>query len=185
MAAATPILVLTLLSLALCALATVPASIEVPQGYPCKVQQSVHGKGYQYYRYNGTAWVDFNATARLYNSKKEQVGHHFYLAKPDAQGGQPTWESLPSKKSDGVPYSRVTGKAVSKVTVDQDSIPWVLLESTQSQGDETYFGAVAFVQRINTKLGVGPTSTQGASEGEVKRSPYTADYLFYVPETNH
>ncbi|KAG0558110.1 hypothetical protein M758_10G004100 [Ceratodon purpureus] len=188
MAAAGPILLLiTALSLLFCALATtpVPASIEVPQEHPCKLQQTVHAKGYQYYRFNGTAWLFFNASARLYNSEKQQVGHHFYLAEADAQGGQPTWESLPSKKSDAVPYSRVTCKPVSKEIVDQDSIQWVLLQSTQCKGDKTYFGDVAFVQRINTKLGLAPTTTKGAREGEVKKSPYSADYKFYVSEANH
>ena len=41
------------------------------------------------------------------------------------------------------------------------------------------------MQRIDTKVGVAPMSTQEARVGEVKTSPYTTHYPFFVPETNH
>jgi hypothetical protein len=108
---------------------TVPAAIAVPAGYELHVV--VFGKGYQYYRFNGSSWVNYNASAVLYQ-KKVAIGRHFYLTQPDALGGQPTWETLPE---DGVPFSLVTGKAVARVTVDPNSIAWVLLNATNSEGD--------------------------------------------------
>lgn len=96
-----------LVSLALCVHAAQDlqeaTSIEVPPGYRLAITLS--GKGYQHYRFNGTDWVNFKARARLYNCDKKQIGRHFYLPHPDALGGQPTWETIPSK---GVPYSIVT-----------------------------------------------------------------------------
>lgn len=137
--------ILILLSLAVCAMAArdlaetspvtppvVPASIAVPHNH--KLVQTVFADGHQHYRFNGTKWVQFNATAKLYNlESKKHVGTHFFLPKRDARGGQPTWQSLPSK---GVYFSSVTCVPRSSVVVDVDSISWVLLEATQSRGDK-------------------------------------------------
>ena len=113
---------------------TVPAAIAVPAtGYALHVV--VFAKGYQYYRFNGSSWVNYNASAVLYQKKVKKlvaIGRHFYLTQPDALGGQPTWVTLPE---DGVPFSLVTGKAVARVTVDSNSIAWVLLNATNSEGD--------------------------------------------------
>jgi len=136
--------VLILLSLALCAFGardtvatnssstppTVPEAIEVPAGY--KLKLSLFAIGDQYYRYNGTSWVNYSARARLYQGKK-QIGRHFYLKHPDREGGQPPWETLPSL---GGPFSLVTGVAVARVTVDPDSIAWVLLKATNNEGSK-------------------------------------------------
>ncbi|XP_073396265.1 uncharacterized protein [Physcomitrium patens] len=176
---------LALLSLALCAAATArdlrdsTSSIDIPRdGY--KLRHTLHARGYQHYRFNGTAWVGFNATAKLYDQHKQEVGVHYFLLQADALGGRPTWESLPNKMR-GVPRSRVTCKSVAQVAVEQESIPWVLLKSTGSAGDEKYFGGVAYVRRINTKHGLAPRNTKRALEGDVKKSAYACDYSFYVP----
>lgn len=75
----------------------------------------------------------------------------------------------------------MTCKSVAQVAVEQESIPWVLLKSTGSAGDEKYFGGVAYVRRINTKHGLAPRNTKRALEGDVKKSAYACDYSFYVP----
>nr|PNR62183.1 hypothetical protein PHYPA_000607 [Physcomitrium patens] len=176
---------LALLSLALCAAATArdlgdsTSSIDIPR-YGYELGHTLHVKGYQHYRFNGTAWVGFNATANLYDQHKQEVCVHYYLLQADALGRQPTWESLPNKMR-GVLCSSVTCKSVAQVGVDQVSIPCVLLKSTQSAGNEKYFGGVAFVRRINTKHGLAPISTKRAHEGDVKKSTYTCDYSFYLP----
>jgi hypothetical protein len=170
-----------LVSLALCVHAAQDLQeatvIKVPPGYRLAITLS--GKGYQYYRFNGTDWVNFKAKARLYNSDKKQIGRHFYLPHPDALGGQPTWETIPSK---GVPYSIVTGKPVAKTTISKGSIPWVLLQATSSQYDKRYFGAVRYVQRLNTMGGIAPSIKLSAPKGRVRRTPYTADYAFHVKQ---
>lgn len=150
----------------------VPASIQVPH---YELVHTLFAKGHQFYRYNGSAWLQFNATARLYDRHNHEVGSHFFLPKRDALGGQPTWQSLNYK---GVPFSSVTCRPVSSVVVDEASISWVLLETTQSEGDGKYFGKVALVQRYETKGGLAPTSKQ-ARVGAIRKSRYTSFYSFY------
>lgn len=109
----------------------VPAAIRVPADY--KLKLLLFASGDQYYRYNGTSWVNYSAKARLYNQEKKQIGRHFYLSHPDHLGGQPTWETLPS---DGVPESLVTGVGKVRTTVDKNSITWVLLKTTNNKGNK-------------------------------------------------
>lgn len=109
----------------------VPDAISVPPGFELHLLLSA--KGHQYYRFNGSDWVSNNATAKLFNQEMKQIGRHYYLPTPDPLGGQPTWETLPSK---GVPYSLVTGVPVSRIIVDEDSIAWVLLRATNNSGSK-------------------------------------------------
>ena len=109
----------------------VPAQIGVPEGY--KLHLLLSAKGYQYYIFNGSSWVNNNATASLYNSQKREVGLHYYLPQPDALGGQPSWETLPSK---GFPYSSVTCKVKATAIEGQDNVAWALLGTTQSSGNK-------------------------------------------------
>lgn len=189
MALAVAARVLIVLSLALCVLGSrdlksytakndtpsVPEALAVPSGY--KLKQLLSASGDQYYRFNGSSWVNYSAKARLYNQQKKQIGRHYYLKHPDSEGGQPTWESQPAY---GVPESLVTGIAVEHVTVDANSIAWVLLKATNNEGSSKYFGKVVYIQRINTAKGLPPSSTSGAHVGDVWVSSYTADYAFYV-----
>lgn len=110
----------------------VPDLLKVPPGY--KLHLNLFGEGHQYYRYNGSNWEQLSAKARLYDAERKEIGHHYYLPHPDALGGKPSWETLPSK---GVPYSSVTAKPLGqKVTPDPKSIPWILLKTTQAHGDK-------------------------------------------------
>lgn len=107
----------------------VPEVMKVPAGY--ELQLTLFGEGHQYYRYNGSSWVQFSAKARLFDAQGKEVGHHFYLPHPDALGGEPSWATQTSK---GVPYSAVTAKALVKTTPDPKNIPWILLQTTTAQG---------------------------------------------------
>jgi hypothetical protein len=109
----------------------VPAQIGVPEGY--KLHLLLSARGYQYYIFNGSSWVNNNATASLYNAQKREVGLHYYLPQPDTLGGQPSWETLPSK---GFPYSSVTCKVEATVIEGQDNVAWALLSTTQSSGNK-------------------------------------------------
>jgi hypothetical protein len=88
--------------------------------------------GYQIYTYNGTVWALTNVSADLYDCKGAKVGHHFFLAQKDAQGGQPTWMTFS-------PKSQVTGVARFSIPKTPpsppDSINWVLLQATQTSGN--------------------------------------------------
>ena len=114
----------------------VPDAIKVPAGY--KLHLNLFGEGHQYYRYNGSSWVQFSAKASLYDAEGKEIGQHFYLPHLDALGGQPSWKTQPSK---AVPYSRVTAKAVVKISTDPQSIPWILLNATEVTATSSHIPA--------------------------------------------
>ena len=97
---------------------------------PDKLHLTFCAHGHQHYAFNGTQWVLQKATAKLYTIPEDKlIGKHFYLPEVDAQGGQPSWETLD-------PASLVTAKTEAHVTVDQDSIPWSLLKETSESGSK-------------------------------------------------
>jgi FtsP/CotA-like multicopper oxidase with cupredoxin domain len=85
----------------------------------------------------------------------------------------PTWQS-----SDG---SSVTATLVAKMdSPDARSIPWLLLNVSNHQGDGILARAKA-IQRVNTKGGKPPASGCDADHlSQELRSPYCADYNFYA-----
>jgi hypothetical protein len=106
----------------------IPVEISVSENFSPLV--SFYSEGIQYYRFNGSSWINFNVSAYLYTSPgQEVVGWHYFSTKPDQNGGQPTWELF-------MPFSRVTVKVVSSITVDSDSIDWTELEATSHGGNK-------------------------------------------------
>lgn len=103
--------------------------------------------------------------AQLFDKHGKPFGKHF---------GGPSWEA-----NDG---SRVTGKAVANVSVDADSIPWLLIKIISHDGNGVLSLATS-TQRLNTDGGKAPASGCDASHiGHEVRVPYSADYLFYAPK---
>jgi len=137
----------------------VPHDIVVPQGH----QVHFHGfaRGFQVYTWNGTDWGNAVPDATLFDAEGNVVAKHF---------AGPTWQS-----NNG---SKVVGTVVPpKVTVDTNSIPWLLLIATSKQGPGI-FTNTSYIHRVNTVGGLAP-STPGGAVGQVARVPYTADYFFY------
>jgi hypothetical protein len=114
----------------------IPAGIAVPSGNSLHVAYSA--EGHQHYTFNGSAWLLYNATAKLYwadaqHNTSEQVGHHFFLV----AGGQPTWRVVHDDDDDGeqhVQASQVTAQSLAAVTVDPQSITWNLLQAVSHTG---------------------------------------------------
>ncbi|CAM6095437.1 unnamed protein product [Calypogeia fissa] len=150
---------------------TIPLILEVPKGN--EAQQVLFATGAQMYTYNGTAWINNNVSADLYNFKGLKVGHHFFLGEKDVNGGQPSWETFH-------PYTRFTGKVVETVHQQNDSIPWVLLQATTNIGKKKFIGASTFIQRIYTHGGLAPCAEYPAEEGAVFKSNYTTLYQFWA-----
>jgi hypothetical protein len=139
----------------------VPGNLKPPAGATLLLH--VHATGDQVYLCDGSAWVLSHPDAKLFDDSGQQVGTHY---------AGPTWES-----SD---HSRVAGKPVANATPDPDSIPWLLVQAKDHQGDGA-MQKVAFVQRLNTKGGKAPAAgCDAAHKGQEARSPYSADYLFYA-----
>ncbi|KAI5073322.1 hypothetical protein GOP47_0011335 [Adiantum capillus-veneris] len=158
----------------------IPAEIAVPDGH--SLHGGIRAEGHQHYQFNGTAWVLTNATAKLYNSPTgtDAVGRHFFLEEPDALGGQPTWETINEHHLPAL-ISAVTANSVVAHPVDPDSITWNLLAATSHYGNaEEPLGPVTFVQRILTRRGLPPSTTEGVSTGAIHSSKYYAVYTFYV-----
>ncbi|EFJ27203.1 hypothetical protein SELMODRAFT_412172 [Selaginella moellendorffii] len=133
------------------------------------------GEGFQHYKFDGSAWQLFNASALLSSIPgQEVIGDHYFLETKDARGGQPTWSSFASP-------STVTAKPVNTLRpATSDSISWADLHATGNTGDKYFFGGVTYVQRRSTRGGLPPQVSRAPKVGDVFLSPYSAVYWFYV-----
>lgn len=139
----------------------VPDNLKPPAGTILLLQ--VHATGDQIYTCDGEQWVFSRPDARLFDDSGKPVGLHF---------AGPTWEYAD--------HSRVMGKAVASAAPDPMSIPWLLLQATDHQG-EGRMQRVTSIQRIATKGGKAPASgCDVPHKGQEARSRYTAEYLFYA-----
>ena len=127
-----------------------------------KVIAHAYAVGVQVYRWNGTGWSFLGPQAVLYYGDDDtaEMGIHY---------AGPTWESLSG--------SKVVATVVDRAFPDPDSIPWLLLKATSSEGPGIFDG-VTFIQRLKTTGGNAP-GERGDFVGEVVEVPYTADYYFY------
>jgi hypothetical protein len=147
----------------------VPAEIRVPPGN--KAFLVGHAVGVQVYECaSGTAgfeWRFVEPRAKLFDSFGNLIIAHF---------GGPTWQAR-----DG---SRVVGRLERSVTVNRQSIPWLLLSRASSApgpagGD--LLVDTTFIHRISTRGGLAPSVAfcNKLTLGAKVQSPYTADYVFY------
>ncbi|GLJ30253.1 hypothetical protein SUGI_0598450 [Cryptomeria japonica] len=163
-------------------------TVAIPSEISTDSQNSVpllgfYAEGYQHYRFNGSSWVIFNASALLYTSPGQQVaGRHYFLSQVDEKGGEPSWELLmPS----GLGKVIVTAKLVSTVIVDKDSITWSKLEVTSYAADSpyisrSYIDQVKNVLRVSTVGGLPPKHEDipNPETGNIHLSPYSSIYWF-------
>ena len=142
-------------------------SIQVEAGN--KLAFHAYAKGVQIYKWNLVTqkWDLFGPQASLFAEENYfgEIGSHYV---------GPTWESKSGSK---VEARRVDGTGC---TPDPTAIAWLLLKQVRHEGNGI-FAAVTFIQRVNTTGGLAP-STPGTVDGEIKESPYTAEYYFYRAE---
>jgi len=136
--------------------------LQVPAGN--RLALRAYAVGSQLYRWDGIAWVFVEPVATLFADADyhEKVAVH-YLG--------PTWEHNNGGK--------VVATKLQPCTPDPTAIPWLLLQTVTNDGPNP-FGAVSYIQRVNTKGGLAPTAA-GHSIGQVVEVPYTAEYYFYRP----
>jgi len=163
-------------ALLLCAAATLTAQAgadnrapEVPEDIAVGETNKVHFHGFaigvQIYTWNGNDWGPAVPRATLFDGNGV-VATHFGTT------NGPAWRSNSG--------SEVVGKLPPKVAkVDDDSIPWLLLEadSDRTQGPGI-FANTSFIHRVNTVGGKAP-AVAGTVIGQVAEVPYIADYFFY------
>ena len=141
---------------------SVPAEIQVPAGQ--KVVLDVVGKGVQIYDCDRTTlvWTFREPAAVLYGHRGRPVGIHF---------AGPTFESF-----DG---SSVVGARPKSVQPDPTAIPWLLLEADANRGDGV-LSQVDYIQRLETRGGVGPVGACDPAVDTTVAVPYRARYVFYA-----
>jgi hypothetical protein len=143
----------------------VPADLQVPAGN--QVKSRAPALGVQIYTWNvdpndpaQSSWILKAPHALLFGRPSEVEGIHF---------GGPTWQA-----NDG---SKVIGARLASAIVEEDAIPWLLLEAVSNEG-EGAFGDTTYIQRVNTMGGV-PPETPGTYAGQEVLVPYFAEYYFY------
>ena len=143
------------------------SSIKVEEGN--KLAFHAYAKGVQIYKWNlvTQTWDLVAPQAGLFAEENYhgEVGTHYV---------GPTWESKSGSK---VEARRVLGTGC---TPDPTAIAWILLKQIRTEG-AGIFSKVTFIQRVNTVGGLAP-ALPGLLEGEIKESPYTAEYYFYKAE---
>jgi hypothetical protein len=114
----------------------------------------------------GFAWTFTGPRANLFDLRGRVIITHF---------GGPTWQA-----NDG---SKVVGALSGSVTVDPNSIPWLLLKGTPTPAP-TGGGLLAkttFIQRLLTRGGLAPAAStcNARTAGSAAAVPYTAEYVFW------
>jgi hypothetical protein len=142
-------------------------SIEVEAGH--KLIFHTFARGVQIYKWNAaaSAWVFDAPRASLFAEANffGEVGSHY-------RG--PFWES---KSGSTVRGRRVPGTGCKP---DASAIEWLKLDAPES-GGPGIFNGVTFIQRTHTAGGLAPAEP-GATDGQLKEVPYTAEYYFYRAE---
>jgi hypothetical protein len=148
---------------------TVPEAIAVPPGSVLLFNS--HAKGVQTYECQNGVWAFHAPRALLFDPESNRpTGIHYGGIDRGLTPG-PWWEALRDS-------SRIrAGNAVSAPSPNANSIPLLRLEVLERQGSGV-FSPVSYIQRLNTKGGVGPTG--GCQTGAQRQVPYTADYYFYA-----
>lgn len=145
-----------------------PETVRVPAGH--KVVMKTVGVGEITYECRAKSgdpsayeWVFVAPVATLMDDGRNQVGKYY---------GGPTWEAM-----DG---SKVTGKQVAVAPSAAGNIPLQLVKADPAMGAGKMQG-VTYIQRVNTKGGVAPSSSCAAgSAGRKEQVAYQADYVFYA-----
>lgn len=140
----------------------VPAALKVPDGN--RLTGVFSAEGVQTYTCTDGAWKLLEPAATLWaknDRSRRPVALH-------SRG--PVW------------VSTVDGSAVNAAAVASSpktgTIPELLLRSTGTRGDGV-FADVSYIQRLNTRGGVAPTTAcTGTDQVSV---PYSATYTFYKP----
>lgn len=159
--------------LASSALASIPASLQVPAHN--NLGRTVHALGTQNYSCwsdgaGGYAWKAQGPYAPLVDATGARVGFLY-----DRFGFDPTWQA-----NDG---SEVDASPIASVTVSRTAIPWVLFKTTAVRDGATGwdFVSTTYIQQINTIGGLAPAKKlcNAATWESQARVPFSADYNMY------
>jgi Protein of unknown function (DUF3455) len=150
--------------------ASLPEAIKVPAGH--SVVLETVGVGTITYQCRAKAnmagqfeWVFVGPDAVLNSRAGKSLGKYY--------GPPATWES-----ADG---SKVTGAQVAISPAPSGNIPLQLVKANSAMGEGAMKG-ISFIQRVQTKGGVAPSSVCDAKTVDSKQIVnYRSDYIFYKP----
>lgn len=148
--------------------ASLPDTVKVPSGH--RVAMEVVGTGDITYECRAKKdmadqfeWAFAGPDALLKDRRGQQVGKYF--------GPPATWENR-----DG---SKVTGAQLAVAPAGTGDIPSQLVKANPAMGEGAMQG-VTYIQRVNTRGGVAPSSPCAASNvGQKQSVRYQADYIFW------
>lgn len=146
----------------------IPSTLQVPPGVHLVLE--THATGTQNYNCTKNPEGKYSWTLKGPDAELRDDAGHMVIQ----HSAGPTWQH-----KDG---SRVTGKVLAKADApDASSIPWLLLQADNSGSSTGVLSTVTYIQRIHTQGGQ-PSGPCGADMvGNLTRSNYSADYLFYAP----
>jgi len=148
--------------------ASLPEAVQVPTGhrvameavgagditYECRAKKDMAGQ---------FEWVFAGPDALLKDRSGQQIGKYF--------GPPATWENR-----DG---SKVTGAQLAVAPAGIGDIPSQLVKANPAVGEGAMQG-VTYIQRVNTRGGVAPSSPCAASNvGQKQSVKYQADYILW------
>jgi hypothetical protein len=150
--------------------ASLPDAVKVPAGH--SVVLETVGVGTITYQCRAKAnmagqfeWVFVGPDAVLNSRAGKSIGKYY--------GPPATWES-----ADG---SKITGAQVAVSPAPSGNIPLQLVKANPAMGEGAMKG-ISFIQRVQTKGGVAPSSVCDAKTVDSKQIVnYQSDYIFYKP----
>ena len=140
-----------------------------------KIVATLKGIGKQVYDCNsGGTFSLREPVAVLVNLRSGNAGIHGATTGPTA----PFWASFDGSRVVGNTTPGTPGFAAIDAPVPTRDVRWVKLPGT-SVGASGVFSKVAFVQRIDTRGGVAPTSCVAPATASVD---YSTNYVFWAPK---
>ena len=135
-----------------------------------KIVATLRGVGKQVYDCNATGTYTFREPmAGLFTSRGIPAGIH---------GAGPFWADFDGSKFVGNTASPDSAAVDSPVDPTKN-IKWLKVAKASTVGTGGLFSAVEFVQRVDTRGGVAPTSCTAPATASVD---YTTNYVFWAPK---
>ena len=138
---------------------------------------------------SGVAFVLTTPEAVLFDNPGRRVINHYFSPNP-VEGGtiRATWQST---RDSSVFWGKLAASATSQMDPDfvaPDAIAWLTLSRAgvlEGVGGGTELAVATFVQRVNTKGGLAPSTgcNSPTDVGTTAFVPYEADYVFYLDPT--
>lgn len=165
----------------------VPTNIQVPAGNQAFLLG--HGVGTQNYACVATKsvghvdWVLFTPEAILFSDEQAQLTSHFFSPNPD-EGGVAVRATWVDSRDTSTVWAKANAQSSDPAFVNQNAVPWVLLEVVGKQAGPTGGATLSpstFIQRLNTFGGSAPSTGCDSPTDIGKKAfvPYTADYFFF------